>query len=166
MFHISLLGCKDIKIQHVTITAPENSMNTDGIHIERSSGINVTDSVIGTGDDCVSIGPGSRNVHITKVVCGPGHGFSVGSLGMLKNEQDVVGVTVKNCTLNGTTNGVRIKTWPSSPPGHASDIDFEDIIVNNAFNPIIVDQAYCPHKKCNNQVLEIVFLNIITCFDI
>lgn len=36
-------------------------MNTDGIHLERSSGINVTDSVIGTGNDCVSVGPGSPN---------------------------------------------------------------------------------------------------------
>lgn len=164
MFHINFLECKNINLQHITIRAPQNSKNTDGIHIQRSSGINVTDAVIGTGDDCISIGEGSRNVHITKVVCGPGHGLSIGSLGKVQNEQDVAGITVRNCTLTGTTNGVRIKTWPSSPPGLASNIDFEDIIVNNAFNPIIVDQAYCPNNNCNNQVPKIVILIVITSF--
>ncbi|XP_075645652.1 exopolygalacturonase-like [Castanea sativa] len=150
-FHINLLGCKSLQIQHVTITAPGNSPNTDGIHIGRSSGITITDANIGTGDDCISIGDGSQNVTINQVTCGPGHGISVGSLGKYPNEQPVSGIRVIGGTLSGTTNGVRIKTWPSSPPGTASDMHFENVIMNNVANPILIDQGYCPNGQCSNK---------------
>ncbi|KAF8409675.1 hypothetical protein HHK36_005754 [Tetracentron sinense] len=152
LFHINILGCKNLNLEHIIITAPENSLNTDGIHIGSSTGINIIDSVIGTGDDCVSLGPGSHDITVTKVTCGPGHGISVGSLGKYPNEEDVVGITVRNCTLTNTMNGVRIKTWPASPTGIATDMHFEDIIMNNVGNPVLLDQEYCPYNQCNLQI--------------
>lgn len=67
---------------------------------------------------------------------------SVGSLGKLPKEMDVTGLTVKNCTLVGTANGIRIKTYPASDPSSASEILFQDINMNNVHNPIIIDQNY------------------------
>lgn len=48
-FHVNVLNCKNLTFQHVTITAPGDSPNTDGIHIGRSTGINIIDTGIKTG---------------------------------------------------------------------------------------------------------------------
>ncbi|KAE9451851.1 hypothetical protein C3L33_16248, partial [Rhododendron williamsianum] len=76
-----------------------------------SSGVTVLNSRIATGDDCISIGPGSSNLWIENVACGPGHGISIGSLGWELQEPGVQNVTVKTVTFTSTSNGVRIKTW-------------------------------------------------------
>ncbi|KAK4409583.1 Polygalacturonase [Sesamum angolense] len=90
----------------------------------RDTMINVIDSVIKTGDDCVSIGDETKVVRIQNVTCGPGHGISVGSLG-------------------------GVKTWPSAPAQlTVSDLHFEDLIMDNVSSPIIIDQEYCPHNLC------------------
>ncbi|PON77123.1 Glycoside hydrolase [Trema orientale] len=151
-FHVNVLGCKNFTFQHVKVIASENSLNTDGIHIGRSTNVRIIDSSIQTGDDCVSIGDGSKQISITKVSCGPGHGFSIGSLGKYPNEEPVQGVFVKSCTLKNTQNGVRIKTWPDSHPGSASDMHFEDIVMENVGNPVLIDQEYCPWNQCKAQI--------------
>ncbi|MCL7023935.1 hypothetical protein MKW94_013545 [Papaver nudicaule] len=166
-FHIVLLDCKDFKASEIHISAPGNSPNTDGIHMERSTGVTIANANIGTGDDCVSIGQGNAHVTITGVTCGPGHGISVGSLGRYQNEGDVNGLLVKGCTLSGTMNGIRIKTWANSPDSSvASNMTFEDIVVNNVANPIIIDQTYCPYASCSSvspskvKLSDITFKNI------
>ncbi|XP_022869944.1 exopolygalacturonase-like [Olea europaea var. sylvestris] len=148
-FHVNVLGCKNVTFQQFTVSAPGDSVNTDGLHISRSEGINVTDCVIKTGDDCISIGDGMKELHIEKITCGPGHGISVGSLGRGATEEDVTGIYVKNCTFIGTQNGIRVKTWPSAPAElKITDLHYEDIIMDNVENPIIIDQAYCPYNQC------------------
>lgn len=66
----------------------------------------------------------------------------MGSLGKLPKELDVRGVIVKNSTLIGTTNGLRIKTWPGSDPSRAGGMLFSNIVMDNVENPIIIDQNY------------------------
>ncbi|KAK2648543.1 hypothetical protein Ddye_016032 [Dipteronia dyeriana] len=161
-FHVNVLGCKDLHFVRFTISASGESINTDGIHIGRSSGIKVIDSNIKTGDDCVSIGDGCSDITVEKVTCGPGHGISVGSLGKYEKEDPVTGVTVRNCTITGTMNGVRIKTWPDSFPGAVSNMHFENIIMNNVGNPVLIDQAYCPWNQCNAKVPSNVKISGVT----
>ncbi|XP_048234357.1 exopolygalacturonase-like [Ricinus communis] len=146
-FHVNILGCKNLTFQNFTITAPATSANTDGIHIGRSNGINITDSNISTGDDCISLGDGSQQIRVTNVRCRPGHGISVGSLGKFKNEELVSGFFVKNCTISNTTNGVRIKTWPVSYGGTVSDMHFKDIKMENVTSPIIWTFTSRPSHK-------------------
>ncbi|KAK4437523.1 Polygalacturonase [Sesamum alatum] len=96
------------------------------------------------------MGDETKEVYIQNVTCGPGHGISIGSLGGYATEKDVTGVYVKNCTFIGTTNGVRVKTWPSAPATlTVSELHFEDLIMDNASLPIVIDQEYCPHNLCN-----------------
>ncbi|KAG4211807.1 hypothetical protein ERO13_A02G125100v2, partial [Gossypium hirsutum] len=160
-FQANVLRYKNITLEHFTISAPDESPNTDGIHIGRSDGVNVLNSEIKTGDDCVSIGDGSKNLVINGVTCGPGHGISIGSLRLFKNEELVDRVTIKNCTMTNTSNGVRIKTWPGAEPGTCSNIHFEDITVTNVNSPIIIDQKYCPWNKCKiNEKSKVKLSNI------
>ncbi|PON85361.1 Glycoside hydrolase [Trema orientale] len=48
--------------------------------------------------------------------------------------------------------GIRIKTWPDSLDGLASNMNFEDIIMENVGNPVLIDQEYCPWNLCNGKV--------------
>lgn len=153
-FHIGVSDCTNVVFHHLTITSAADSANTDGINIASSTRINVTHTNIATGDDCISVGEGTNQLLVTNVTCGPGHGLSIGSLGYYPDEKPVVGVTIMNCTLTGTTNGVRIKTWPNSPgQSTASYILFEDIVMVNVENPIIIDQNYCSgdEDRCKHQ---------------
>ncbi|RVW64616.1 Polygalacturonase [Vitis vinifera] len=96
---------RNLTFYNVAISAPEDSLNTDGIHIGRSSGIHISDSTIEPGDDCVSIGDGSEQINIQRVTYGLGHGICVGSLGKYPNEEPLVGISVKNCIFTNTQNG-------------------------------------------------------------
>ncbi|CAL5048657.1 unnamed protein product [Urochloa decumbens] len=162
-FHVTVAGSQGVRIHGVTIRAPRDSPNTDGVHIQGSSDVRVTDSAVATGDDCVSVGPGASDVVISGVTCGPGHGISVGSLGRYPGEEDVRRLRVANCTIAGTANGVRIKTWRGGGggglaaqrrPTAVSGLVFEDIVMRKVRNPIIIDQEYCPYASCRDEPAE------------
>jgi polygalacturonase len=72
--HIAVIESSGVNVWGLSIAAPGNSPNTDGVHIERSQGVHITNSRIGTGDDCISISSGSRFVTVDNIECGPGHG--------------------------------------------------------------------------------------------
>ncbi|XP_010469513.1 PREDICTED: exopolygalacturonase-like [Camelina sativa] len=151
MGHFNLYGVNDFNITGVTITAPGNSPNTDGIKIGRSSNMHIHDVTIGTGDDCIAILDGTTNLDISHVRCGPGHGISVGSLGRYKDEKNVQGLTVRDSVFIGTTDGLRIKTWAKSISEiSVSNFLYENIQMINVGNPIIIDQQYCPNGQCDS----------------
>ncbi|KAJ0092296.1 hypothetical protein Patl1_25489 [Pistacia atlantica] len=153
MFHIVINGCQNVHVEGIKVIAAGDSPNTDGIHVQLSRNVNIMSSSIKTGDDCISIGPGTKNLWIERVTCGPGHGMSIGSLGKDTNEEGVQNVTVKNTTFVGTQNGVRIKSWARPSNGFVQGIRFLDAVMRNVQNPIIIDQNYCPHNlNCPGQV--------------
>ncbi|XP_019159309.1 PREDICTED: exopolygalacturonase-like [Ipomoea nil] len=165
--HIHVFACNGLRINQVRLTAPAESPNTDGIKIGYSNGIRITNSVIQTGDDCVAMVAGSKNIRISQVTCGPGHGISIGSIG--KNAGDLIsGIHVINCTFIGTDNGARIKTWAPSMSSLVSDIFFGYIHMIDVRNPIFIDQNYCPGGGCNSyssghsqvQINDVTFNNI------
>lgn len=152
MFHILFDGCRNANMMNVKISAPGNSPNTDGIHVQQSSGVTIMSSHVSTGDDCVSIGPGASNLWIENLACGPGHGISIGSLGWDMNEAGVQNVTVRTATFTGTENGVRVKTWARPSNGFVKNVVFQHVVMSNVENPIIIDQNYCPdNQNCPKQ---------------
>ncbi|KZV31349.1 exopolygalacturonase-like [Dorcoceras hygrometricum] len=149
MFHFHVHDSNNLMLKNIHITAPEDSPNTDGIHIGNSKNVKIYGATIATGDDCVSIGSGNTNISVSGVLCGPGHGISIGSLGKYTDEKDVQGIIVRDCTFKDTQNGVRIKTWaPSKSAATLSNVQFINIQVENTKNPILIDQHYCASSSC------------------
>ncbi|KAI3892711.1 hypothetical protein MKW92_029255 [Papaver armeniacum] len=163
--HTSFEKCLDVEAINLLISAPGLSPNTDGIHVGNTRRMQIRNCIIRTGDDCISIVSGSENVHATGITCGPGHGISIGSLGAGKSEAHVSNILVDTARLIGTTNGVRIKTWQGGK-GKANNIIFQNILMQNVTNPIIINQNYCDQADpCNEQesavhVSSVVYKNI------
>ncbi|KAL2327030.1 hypothetical protein Fmac_020457 [Flemingia macrophylla] len=159
--HVSFQDSVNVNVSTLTVTAPENSPNTDGIHVTNTQNIQVSSSVIGTGDDCISIVSGSKNILATNITCGPGHGISIGSLGARESKEFVSGVKVNGAKFSGTTNGVRIKTWQGGS-GSANSIQFQNIQMDNVTNPIIIDQNYCDQETpCKKQKSAVQIRNVL-----
>ncbi|CAE6129318.1 unnamed protein product [Arabidopsis arenosa] len=152
MGHFNFFSVHHFNITGVTITAPGDSPNTDGIKMGSCSNIHISNTNIGTGDDCIAILSGTTNLDISNVKCGPGHGISVGSLGKNKDEKDVKDLTVRDIVFNGTSDGIRIKTWESSASKIlVSNFMYENIQMIDVGKPINIDQKYCPHPPCEHE---------------
>ncbi|WCJ30216.1 Pectin lyase-like superfamily protein [Euphorbia peplus] len=158
--HISINDCNGVFISNIQIQAPKESPNTDGIDISLSTFVNITDSNIGTGDDCIAINGQSYHISVTNVNCGPGHGISVGSLGKDGKNDTVEDVKIQHCTFNGTQNGARIKTWQGGL-GFAKNITYENITLIDIKNPILIDQHYCNGEhNCKNGTTSVVVSDV------
>ncbi|XP_010556243.2 PREDICTED: polygalacturonase [Tarenaya hassleriana] len=136
MFHIVVNRCRNVRIEDVRIVAPGESPNTDGIHVQLSSEIEIRNASIKTGDDCISIGPGTKNLWVERITCGPGHGISIGSLGKDLEEEGFQNVTVKKTVFIGTDNGLRIKSWAKPSSGFVQTVRFLDSIMRNVKSPL------------------------------
>ncbi|KAG8367391.1 hypothetical protein BUALT_Bualt16G0067100 [Buddleja alternifolia] len=158
--HIVVKACNRFNIDNLVIESPGNSPNTDGIHIQSSHNVFLTNSKIGAGDDCISIGDYISNIEIRNVECGPGHGISIGSLGRDGNYVQVEKIRVIDAVFNGTSNGARIKTWQAGR-GYVRDVTFQNLKFSYVKNPIIIDQNYCYIRNaCEEQESGVQISNV------
>ncbi|KAK4362442.1 hypothetical protein RND71_017683 [Anisodus tanguticus] len=154
--HVHIESAESATVSNITIDAPAKSPNTDGIHVMFPL-INVELELIAlnfhenAGDDCISIVDGCSNLKISNIICGPGHGISIGSLGKHGSNDNVENIVVSDVVFIKSTNGARIKTWQGGQ-GHARNIIFERILSQDSYNPIIIDQFYCDHEQCKEHV--------------
>ncbi|CAN4094578.1 unnamed protein product [Withania somnifera] len=159
--HILIERCNGFKVDNVVIQSPGSSPNTDGVHIQASQYVSITNSKISSGDDCISIGDYSSNIQIYNIQCGPGHGISIGSLGKGGNSAQVENIHVSYAFFYGTTNGARIKTWQVGR-GYVRDVTFENLEFNSVKNPIIIDQNYCDVRgACKEMVTGVQISNVL-----
>ncbi|XP_052183736.1 probable polygalacturonase At1g80170 [Diospyros lotus] len=153
--HLAFTNCVFVVASHLRVLAPGWSPNTDGIHISSSAHVEVKDSNIRTGDDCISIVGNSSVIRIRRISCGPGHGISIGSLGKSNSYVQVHDVRVDGAFLSNTENGMRIKTWQGGS-GLVSNIAFQNAWMKNVSNPIIINQYYCDSQvPCQNKSLAV-----------
>ncbi|KAI8884543.1 glycoside hydrolase family 28 protein [Backusella circina FSU 941] len=142
--------------------------NTDGWDLSNSQNIQITNSYINNGDDCVSIKTNTSDILIQNLYCNGSHGISVGSLGNIPDQPDyVTNLFVQNVTCDNCQNGARIKTWPNGALGAVKNVKFTDFRVTNSDNPVIIDQCYqtkdltqCAQNPGKISIDGVTFLNI------
>ncbi|XP_017605674.1 polygalacturonase At1g48100 [Gossypium arboreum] len=157
--HLKFDSSGGIQVDNITISSPETSPNTDGIHLQNTRDVEIQHSNIGCGDDCVSIQTGCSNVHIHHINCGPGHGISLGGLGKDKSVACVSNIVVEKVSLFNTLAGVRIKTWQGGM-GSVKNVSFSNIQVSDVKVPIIIDQYYCDKDICKNQTMAVAISGV------
>ncbi|OEL20842.1 putative polygalacturonase [Dichanthelium oligosanthes] len=159
--HLTVYRSRNVRLAGVRIDAPEDSPNTDGIHVAESTAVTIQNCRIGTGDDCISIVNASFNIRMKNIDCGPGHGISIGSLGKDGTYAAVENVALDTARISRAQNGVRIKTWQGGA-GYVRNVRFSNVAVDDVDHPIIIDQFYCDtqSRPCSNQTSNVAVTNV------
>jgi polygalacturonase len=141
-FNIALYQCDDVLCDGLTITAPPDSPNTDGIDPGNCRNVTIRRCTIDVGDDnvsfkCVRTGRPMDGVLVEDCTFKHGHGASVGSaLG-----SGIRNVTVRRCTFDGTTPAIRIKS-ARDRGALVENVVYRDITMKNVSAAIYVNLYY------------------------
>ncbi|XP_073038261.1 polygalacturonase At1g48100-like [Primulina eburnea] len=158
--HIYFEDSQQVKVFNFTVSSPGNSPNTDGIHLSRSQHVEIHDSTLACGDDCISIQTGCSDIKVYQVNCGPGHGYSIGSLGRYETEALVSDIAIYDSNVQNSMTGVRIKTWEGGS-GSVRNVTFSNITMSDVKTPITIDQHYCEgHKACKDDTSAVAITGI------
>ncbi len=148
MFHLCPQYSYDVNINHITILAPSNSPNTDGIDPAQCHHVRISYCTIDNGDDDIAVGAShsdpswsgpAANTDIIIKHCTflHGHGCSIGSYTV----GGVDSMLVDSCTFNGTDNGFRIKS-NRGRGGDIRGITYSNITMTNVMYPIYFSEYY------------------------
>lgn len=138
-WNIHPVYCSQVIVQNVTILAPLDSPNTDGIDPDSSSDVCIEDCYISTGDDLISIKSGwdeygisyahpSTNIIIHRIVgqTGLGSGIAIGS----EMSGGVSDVHAEYLQFFNSYIGITIKTSPGRG-GYVKDVFISGVTLAN-----------------------------------
>lgn len=147
-FHLVTAFAEDVEIRNITIRAPADSPNTDGIDPMSAHNVRISHCTIDTGDDNIAIksgaidpthpAAGSSGITITDCTFLHGHGVSIGS----ETQGGVRDITVQNCSFEGTQNGLRIKTFRGRG-GEVQAVTFRNLYMQGV-GTVLFFAAYYP----------------------
>jgi len=147
MFHFVPRRCREVLVDGVTIRAPADAPNTDGIDPANSQNVLIRRCTIDTGDDNIALKAGSggrlptEDVTVTDCTFLHGHGVSIGS----EVETGVRRFLVQRCTFENTVTALRIKS-DRSRGGVVQQILYRDIKMKNVDEAIQIS-LYYDNKK-------------------
>ncbi|PSS09367.1 Polygalacturonase [Actinidia chinensis var. chinensis] len=164
-WNIHPVYCSNVVIKNVTILAPLDSPNTDGIDPDSSSHVCIEDSYISTGDDLVAVKSGwdeygiaynrpSSDITIRRVTgSSPFAGIAVGS----ETSGGVENVLAEHINLYNMGVGIHLKT-NIGRGGFIRNITVSDVYVENARKGIKIagDVGDHPDGKFDPNALPVV----------
>ncbi|KAJ3118555.1 hypothetical protein HK100_000586 [Physocladia obscura] len=135
------IGGSDTTLEHITYdnsAGDSKGHNTDAFDVS-ANGITIQNSWVHNQDDCLAVNS-ANTVNFLNNICIGGHGISIGSVA---SGAVVENVLVKNCTVQSSTFGVRIKTDYGATSGSVSKITYEDITLKDISTMgVVVRQDY------------------------
>jgi polygalacturonase len=164
-WNIHPVYCSNVVIRNVTILAPHDSPNTDGIDPDSSSNVCIEDCYISTGDDLIAIKSGwdeygiaygrpSSDITIRRITgSSPFAGFSVGS----ETSGGVENVLAEHLNFYSSGFGVHIKT-NTGRGGFIRNITVSDVTLDNVRYGLRIagDVGGHPDERYNHNALPIV----------
>ncbi|KAK9274739.1 hypothetical protein L1049_021990 [Liquidambar formosana] len=164
-WNIHPVYCSKVVIRYVTILAPLDSPNTDGIDPDSSSNVCIEDSYISTGDDLVAVKSGwdeygiaygrpSIGITIRRLTgTSPFAGIAIGS----ETSGGVENVLAENINLFNMGVGIHIKT-NIGRGGVIKNITMADVYMENVRKGIKIagDVGDHPDDKFNPNALPVV----------
>jgi polygalacturonase len=145
------LNCTEVRAANLSITAPADSPNTDGLNPESSTGVTIAGIHFTVGDDCIALKSGkvamakqvlrpTRNVQISNCHMQDGHGAVVIGSEMASGVYDI---RVRDCLFTGTDRGLRIKTRRGRGRNAiVRDIRFDNIRMDGVGTPFVINSFY------------------------
>jgi polygalacturonase len=140
-FHVVIDSTVGYRVWGITINTPADSPNTDGVDPSRAKNGVIAYTKITTGDDNIAVKGGGPSPVDGLLVAhnhfGRGHGMSIGS----ETNGGVRNVSVCDLSLDGTDNGLRIKS-DSSRGGLVQGIYYTDVCIRDSRHPLVFDSYY------------------------
>ena len=145
-FHLVPVDCENVVVSNVIIQAPADSPNTDAIDPSSCKNVLITQCRLDVGDDNVAIKSGhkvagrqfaSENITVSDCTFLHGHGMSIGS----ETGAGVKNLLVENCTFDGTTSGIRIKS-SRQKGGLVENLVYRNLTMTNVEIPINISGYY------------------------
>lgn len=153
--HFALRLCRDVTFREITVKAPDESANTDGLNISGKNYL-IERCRISTGDDNIVIlthsapdwsSPVCENFTIRDCTLGYGHGLSIGS----QTGGGIRGLLAERITFQDTTSGIRLKA-ARERGGLVEDLVYRDIVMQGVKNPVFISSYY--PKEPNHPSLD------------
>ncbi len=141
-FHVIVYRTNGFTAWGVKINTGDRwARNTDGIDPSSTSNVTIAHSWIRAGDDNVAIKAGSsgpaQHISVLDNHFYFGHGMSIGS----ETNGGVSDVEVRNLTIDGADNGLRIKSNPTRG-GLVHNVAYRDVCIRDTKNPIVMETTY------------------------
>jgi len=141
-FHLVPKRITDLTIERVKVRAPFNAPNTDAIDPGPVTRAVIRDCDIDTGDDDIAVKSGATDLLIENCTIKHGHGISIGS----ETTVGIHGMLVRNCTFEGTDNGIRIKSMVGAG-GPVANVRYTNITMKDVDNAIVLDLTYVDNNR-------------------
>lgn len=147
--------CDFVTFDRVKIFADVEYPNNDGIHINSSRNVTVSNCLIITGDDCIVVRANNvslpqnkicekvvvTNCNLTSYACG----IRIGWL----NDGVIRNCAFSNLVITDTNVGIGIRLPGRAPDEKWADEGREDTLIENLlFNNIVMDEIFCTPIRC------------------